>query len=128
MKGGNDNDTLAHPDNQKLQKGTSDKYSPVDNGRRCTDFLFLLLLILAWLAMTGIGLASSGFIENESIKKGDPNRLVNGKRGHCAIFIFVYNAHPYMQLRKISCAFKRKRHGLPRKHLWNFKLCYFERR
>mmetsp|Transcript_5602 Transcript_5602/g.10068 ORF Transcript_5602/g.10068 Transcript_5602/m.10068 type:complete len:648 (+) Transcript_5602:644-2587(+) len=71
-----------HPDNQKLAKkdsgDSSGDYSPVDGKRRCTDVLFLLLLVSAWVAMTGVGLAATGVIESDHIKKGDPRRLVNG--------------------------------------------------
>lgn len=60
-----------HPDNKQLAKRcSSDDYSPLDNGRRCTDVLFLLLIICSWVAMTGLGLASMGFIESEYIKQG----------------------------------------------------------
>jgi hypothetical protein len=47
---------------------------PVDFGapmkRKCTDVLFMLLLVAAWVAMTAIGI--------DSIKKGNPDRLING--------------------------------------------------
>ena len=48
--------TDTHPDNQKLEKknGQGDDSSPVDNKRRYTDILFLLLLIASWVAMTGV--------------------------------------------------------------------------
>ena len=60
-----------HPDNKQLAKScSSDDYSPLDNCRRCTDVLFLLLIICSWVAMTGLGLASMGFIESEYIKQG----------------------------------------------------------
>ena len=38
--------------------------------RRCTDVLFMLLLIASWVAMTVIGI--------DSVKKGDPDKLING--------------------------------------------------
>ncbi|KAL7520434.1 hypothetical protein ACHAWX_005161 [Stephanocyclus meneghinianus] len=82
-----------HPDNKQLAKScSSDDYSPLDNCRRCTDVLFLLLIICSWVAMTGLGLASMGFIESEYIKQGDPNRLVNGLDYHgnlCGVTNFV---------------------------------------
>ena len=68
---------------QEPKKGSGDGYSPVESGRGCTDIVFLLLIILSWVAMTGIGLASTGYIDVEYIKKGDPNRLVNGEGSCC---------------------------------------------
>ena len=60
-----------HPDNKQLAKRCpNDDYSPLDNGRRCTDVLFLLLIICSWVAMTGLGLASMGYIDSEYIKLG----------------------------------------------------------
>ncbi len=73
-------DPLDHPDNKKLEKDSDEIFSPVEGRRYCTDVLFLLLLVAAWVAMTGIGLASTGIIKSDIIKKGDPNRLINGKR------------------------------------------------
>ncbi|KAL7539973.1 hypothetical protein ACHAXR_009764 [Thalassiosira sp. AJA248-18] len=70
--------TDDHPDNQKLTKSSGGDDSPVDGRRRCTDLLFLLLLICSWVAMTGVGMAATGVIPSEHIKKGDPRRLVNG--------------------------------------------------
>ena len=67
-----------HPDNQKLEKKEAGDESPVDGRRRCTDILFLLLIICSWVAMTGVGLAATGVIPSRHIKKGDPRRLVNG--------------------------------------------------
>lgn len=46
--------------------------------RRCTDILFLLFISSAWLAMAGVGLAATGYIESEHIPKGDPRRLTHG--------------------------------------------------
>mmetsp|Transcript_9926 Transcript_9926/g.14760 ORF Transcript_9926/g.14760 Transcript_9926/m.14760 type:complete len:681 (-) Transcript_9926:285-2327(-) len=46
--------------------------------RSCTDVLFALLIICAWTAMSGVGLASVGVIESEYIPKGDPDRLTHG--------------------------------------------------
>ena len=72
--------TDIHPDNKKLEKkGSDDGSSPVDSTRRrCTDIIFLLLLICSWVAMTGVGLTSTGLIPSAYIPKGDPQRLVNG--------------------------------------------------
>ena len=60
-------DLSDHPDNQKLARRAAsdedgDVYSPVDSNRRCTDILFLLLLICCWVAMTGVGLAATGVV------------------------------------------------------------------
>lgn len=38
--------------------------------RRCTDTLFMVVLLVAWLAMTYLGV--------DAISKGDPHLLVNG--------------------------------------------------
>ena len=75
--------TENHPDNQKLAGvvGGECDYSPANSKRRCTDILFLFLLLSSWTTMTGIGLAATGIIESEHIKKGDPRRLVNGEKG-----------------------------------------------
>lgn len=72
-------ESADHPDNQKLENQGSD--SPVEGlgkKRRCTDILFLLLLICSWCAMTGVGLAATGVIQSKYIKMGDPRRLSNG--------------------------------------------------
>jgi len=50
-------------------KATADFAGPVEK-RSCTDVLFLLLIIAAWVAMTGVGI--------DSIEQGDPRILVNG--------------------------------------------------
>lgn len=43
----------SHPDNNRLEKRVSgDDYSPFDNGRRCTDIVFLLPIICS--AATGL--------------------------------------------------------------------------
>ena len=78
---------LGDADNQKLARkgsgGSSSRgHSPVNDSRRCTDALFLLLLVACWAAMTGIGLAATGVIESAHIKKGDPRRLVHGMDYH----------------------------------------------
>lgn len=46
--------------------------------RKCTDILFLLLLFLAWFAMTVLGFIVTGAIPNGSLEPGDPRRLING--------------------------------------------------
>lgn len=46
--------------------------------RGCTDILFAFLIICAWTAMGGVGLASVGVIKSEHIPKGDPERLTHG--------------------------------------------------
>eukprot|EP00804_Cyclotella_cryptica_P026716 CCRYP_007940-RE/>CCRYP_007940-RE protein AED:0.31 eAED:0.31 QI:1405/0.5/0.8/1/0.75/0.8/5/0/636 len=88
-----ENKVPNHPDNEQLAKRCSDDdFSPLDSGRRCTDVLFLLLIICSWVAMTGLGLASMGVIKSEYIKHGDPNRLVNGLDYHgnvCGVTNFV---------------------------------------
>lgn len=46
--------------------------------RRCTDVIFILILIVMWTAVTFVGLASTGIIKSDYIVKGNPNRLVRG--------------------------------------------------
>lgn len=38
--------------------------------RRCTDVLFMIILVIAWLAMTYLGV--------DAMRNGDPDVLVNG--------------------------------------------------
>jgi len=45
--------------------------------RWCTDILFMLLIIAAWIAMTGIGFAATGAIKSPKIPTGNPNRLIH---------------------------------------------------
>jgi hypothetical protein len=62
-----------HPDNKKLEKRTTDSgddFSVLNNGRRCTDVLFLLLIVCSWVAMTGLGLAATGIVPSKHIKQG----------------------------------------------------------
>ena len=61
-----------HPDAKKLDKRaiSGDDFSPLDNGRSCTDCLFLLLIVCSWVAMTGLGLAATGIVPSEYIKQG----------------------------------------------------------
>ena len=47
--------------------------------RRCTDVLFLLLLLVAWGAMTAIGLAAMGYASIAAVRKGHPERLLHGE-------------------------------------------------
>mmetsp|Transcript_17234 Transcript_17234/g.36441 ORF Transcript_17234/g.36441 Transcript_17234/m.36441 type:complete len:724 (+) Transcript_17234:658-2829(+) len=75
-------DPLDHPENKKLDKESGENFALVNGGRYCTDVLFLLLLTAAWVAMTGVGLASTGIIKSDIINKGDPNRLINGMDYH----------------------------------------------
>lgn len=46
--------------------------------RKCTDCLFLLLLLASWFAMTFLGLIVTGVISSGSLEPGDPRRLING--------------------------------------------------
>lgn len=55
------------------------KDGPMGKPRRCTDFLFLLLLIASWAAMTFVGLVATGLIDSPHlIIKGDPAILFSG--------------------------------------------------
>lgn len=38
----------------------------------------MLMLIVAWIAMTGLGLIVIGVIPSDSLEPGDPRRLLNG--------------------------------------------------
>ncbi|CAM9403227.1 unnamed protein product [Chrysoparadoxa australica] len=64
-----------HPDNKKVE---GDENFSVGKDRKCTDILFLLLLMAAWVAMTALGLVVLGVIESEHLKPGNPYRLING--------------------------------------------------
>lgn len=64
-----------HPDNKPLKhEGWSDIR---EKKRHCTDCLFLLLLIGAWIAMTVVGFLTTGLLESNRIKVGNPARLTN---------------------------------------------------
>lgn len=57
----------------------SNTITQVQNGnRKCTDILFLLMLWMAWGAMTILGLIVTGVVSHESLEPGDPRRLLNG--------------------------------------------------
>lgn len=61
--------------NAKLE-APADFAGPGKN-RRCTDIPCCLLLIVAWVAMTGLGLIATGAIANDDLPPGNPMRLVN---------------------------------------------------
>jgi len=65
-----------HPDNQKLK--APEGFDGPGSKRRPTDVLCLLLIIASWCAMTGIGLVVTGAIQDDSLKTGNPARLING--------------------------------------------------
>ena len=67
-----DKEIFDHPDNSRLEKYevSGDDFSPLSNGRRCTDILFLLLIICSWVVMTGLGLAAMGILPSQYIKQG----------------------------------------------------------
>ncbi|CAM9834935.1 unnamed protein product, partial [Hapterophycus canaliculatus] len=46
--------------------------------RKCTDILFLLLLFMAWAAMTFLGFIVTGLIPHDGLEPGNPKRLING--------------------------------------------------
>jgi len=48
-----------------------------DKKRHCTDSIFLVLLIAAWVAMTIIGLIVTGAIQDDALQTGNPYRLTN---------------------------------------------------
>jgi choline transporter-like protein 2/4/5 len=71
-------DKADHPDNKKL----SDKDVNIDKigphaKRSCKDILCLLMLIAAWVAMTGVGFVVCGVVEDEKLQPGNPARLIN---------------------------------------------------
>jgi len=46
--------------------------------RRCTDIIFLLLIIAGWIVFTLFGFASIGLINSRYINKGNPYQLLRG--------------------------------------------------
>ena len=68
-----------HADNQKLQGDASlyEKQGGPAGQRHCTDCLCLILIGACWIAMTGVGFAALGWIESESLPRGNPYRLIN---------------------------------------------------
>lgn len=46
--------------------------------RRCTDCFWLLILLVCWVAMTAIGLATTGVIESDDFDEGNPYRILRG--------------------------------------------------
>lgn len=63
---------------KKKTSETDRKEGPFGKKRRCTDVIFLILIIASWLAMIGIGLTSTGFIQSDHLKAGQPYVLING--------------------------------------------------
>lgn len=68
-----------------LSCGSNDDDAPLkDEGvtelknkkRWCTDFLFLILIIAAWVAMTIVGFIACGVINDPRLPKGNPKKLV----------------------------------------------------
>jgi len=51
---------------------------PIGQKRRCTDILFLLLIILSWILFAYIGTSVTGVVGSPHLKKGDLSRLTNG--------------------------------------------------
>lgn len=64
-----------HPDNI-VMKGEAWE-SLTERKRGCTDFLCVLLIIVAWIVMTMVGFAACGVFVSEEIPKGDPMRLTH---------------------------------------------------
>lgn len=57
-------------DEEKVKlRAPPDFDGPMDNGRRCTDVLCLLLLIAMWICLTGVGI--------HVVKEGDYRRVIN---------------------------------------------------
>lgn len=80
--GGSSSKPLESDDQLKeVHTGTklegTDFSGPCEN-RRCRDVFCMLLLIAAWVAMTGIGFAVTGAIRSDSLSVGNPYRLING--------------------------------------------------
>mmetsp|Transcript_8524 Transcript_8524/g.13090 ORF Transcript_8524/g.13090 Transcript_8524/m.13090 type:complete len:646 (+) Transcript_8524:171-2108(+) len=65
-----------HPDNKKLEH-SADFAGPCEK-RKCTDILFLLLIIACWVAMTFLGFVVTGAIPSDTLDAGNPERLING--------------------------------------------------
>ena len=70
--------SVAPSDSPALKPDAS--FSGPVGKRKCTDVLFMLLLIACWVAMTGLGLVGLGKIDGcaNGIGPGEPKRLWNG--------------------------------------------------
>jgi hypothetical protein len=55
----------------------TEEIGPVKS-RHCTDVIFLLLFLAAFVCMNGVGFAAVGLIHSDSLSPGDPLRLVRG--------------------------------------------------
>ena len=71
-----DNTPLTLPKDHKDGEDYAEKIGPgVD--RKCRDVICLLLMIAAWIAMTGVGFVVCGVVEDTRLQPGDPARLIN---------------------------------------------------
>lgn len=67
-----DND---HPDNEKVKHEGWDSLK--DKKRGCTDIICLLLIIAVWFAMTVVGFIVCGIIQDDRLRQGNPEKLIN---------------------------------------------------
>eukprot|EP01038_Epipyxis_sp_PR26KG_P009820 gene9820-13213_t len=66
----------AENDQVKIPEGWTDDFTKNTN-RKCTDILFTIILILAWIAMTLVGFVACGVIPDNRLPAGNPARLTN---------------------------------------------------
>jgi hypothetical protein len=62
----------------EFQEFTSIDFDGPAKTRRCTDVCCLLLILLAWGAMTFLGVVSLGWYSVEKLNEGDPALLFHG--------------------------------------------------
>jgi hypothetical protein len=76
---GKDPDNTDHPDNKTLKGEPWQEDGDIrqKKDRSCTDFLCVILIVVAWIAMTVIGMIVLGVVENDKLKEGNPERLIS---------------------------------------------------
>lgn len=77
-------------DTERFKKPEYQEFSSVDfvgpaKTRRCTDCCCLLLILVAWGAMTLLGVTSLGLYNVEKLNEGHPPQLIHGT----AIWILI---------------------------------------
>ena len=79
----------SNSEENKLEAGSS--FAGPTTDRKCTDILWLLIIIAHWVAVTYLGFVAFGWIESAKIGQGAPQILTNwidhngyicGKEGH----------------------------------------------
>jgi hypothetical protein len=77
MKGSHAEDTEQFR-NPEFQEFTSIDFDGPVKSRRCTDVCCLLLLLVAWGAMSFLGVTSFGLYNVDKLNEGDPALLFHG--------------------------------------------------